>query len=42
MGIHTIMSSKRIILMAYSENKAKIVRKICEGELTSNIPASIC
>ncbi len=39
-GINTIMSANRIILMAWSEDKASIVQKVVEGEVTSNIPAS--
>lgn len=34
MGIATILSAKRIILMAWSENKSKVVMKACEGPIT--------
>lgn len=34
MGIQTIMSAKRIIIMAYNENKTNIVSKAVEGEIT--------
>lgn len=41
MGLGTIMESKRIILMAWGEGKAKTIRKIVEGEITEMLPASI-
>ncbi|HTJ14921.1 MAG TPA: glucosamine-6-phosphate deaminase [Dinghuibacter sp.] len=40
MGIQTIMSAKRIILMAWGL-KAGIVRKAVEGDVTEHVPASI-
>ncbi len=40
MGISTMMSAKRIILMAWGEDKAEAVRNIVEGEMTSACPAS--
>lgn len=40
MGIRTIMDSKRIILMAWGENKAQIVNKAICSEITSDIPAA--
>jgi glucosamine-6-phosphate deaminase len=40
MGIHTILSSKKIYLMAWGEDKAKMVKACVEGEITDNIPAS--
>ncbi|MDR0711748.1 MAG: PIG-L family deacetylase [Prevotellaceae bacterium] len=41
MGIGTIMRAQRIILLAWSESKAPIVRKVVEGEATDQIPASL-
>ncbi|MBP3942218.1 glucosamine-6-phosphate deaminase [Sphingobacteriaceae bacterium WQ 2009] len=40
MGVGTIFKAKEIILMAWSENKAEIVRKAVEGEISSEIPAT--
>lgn len=40
MGVGTIMSAKRVILMAWGEDKAEIVKKVVEGEQTQHVPAS--
>lgn len=40
MGIDTVMRADRIILMAWGEEKADVVRKIVEGSVTESIPAS--
>ncbi|CAB9507826.1 Putative glucosamine-6-phosphate deaminase-like protein BT_0258 [Seminavis robusta] len=40
MGIGAIMKSKRCILMAWGENKARIVQKAIEGELSEQVPAT--
>ncbi len=40
MGIGTVRSAKRIVLLAWGINKAEIVKKAIEGEITSNVPAS--
>ena len=40
MGISTILGANRIILMAWGEDKARIVNAIVEGEVTEQIPAS--
>ncbi|GBU07799.1 glucosamine-6-phosphate deaminase [Bacteroidales bacterium] len=40
MGIGTIMSAKRIILMAWGEGKANIIKKVVEGSVTEMVPAS--
>lgn len=40
MGISTILSAKRIYLMAWGENKAKMIRECVEGNITDTIPAS--
>ncbi len=40
MGINTIMKSKKIILMAWGEGKAEIVKKAIEGRMTELVPAT--
>ena len=40
MGISTIRRAKRIVLLAWGINKAEVVRKAIEGEITSEIPSS--
>jgi glucosamine-6-phosphate deaminase len=40
MGISTILSAKRIYLMAWGENKAKMIKECVEGNVTDTIPAS--
>ncbi len=40
MGIDTIMRAKRIILMAWGEDKARIVQRVVEGEIAGQVPAS--
>ena len=40
LGIATMLSAKRVILMAYGEAKAKAVKEIVEGEVSSARPAS--
>jgi len=40
MGIGTIFKAKEIILMAWNEKKASIVKKAVEGELSSEVPAT--
>lgn len=40
MGIATILSAKKIIIMALGEHKASIVRKTVEDELTPAVPAT--
>lgn len=41
MGIGDIMRSRKIILIATGENKAKAVKALVEGEVTAECPASI-
>ena len=41
MGLNTVMSSKRIVLMAWGEDKTNVVSKVVEGEATRLIPASL-
>ncbi len=40
MGIKTILSAKRIVLLAWGINKSKIIQKAVEGTLTPNIPTT--
>jgi len=40
MGISTILSAKKIVIMALGEHKAKIVRKTVEEEATVMVPAT--
>jgi len=40
MGINTIRNAKRIVLLAWGINKAKVIKETIEGEITSQIPAS--
>lgn len=40
MGISTIRKAKRIVLMAWGINKASIIKKTIEGEISSEIPAT--
>ncbi len=41
MGLGTIMKAKKIILLAWGENKSSIVRKVVEGDVNSQVPATI-
>lgn len=41
MGIETILEAKRILLLVQGKKKADILRKVVQGEVTENIPASI-
>jgi glucosamine-6-phosphate deaminase len=41
MGMKTIMQSKKIVLLANGEGKAKIIEKMLFGEISPNVPASI-
>ncbi|MBO5188369.1 MAG: glucosamine-6-phosphate deaminase [Alistipes sp.] len=40
MGIDTIMRAERIVLMAWGEQKAPIIRRVVEGEISDQVPAS--
>lgn len=40
MGIGTIFKAREIILMAWNQKKAEIVKKAVEGELSSDVPAT--
>lgn len=41
MGIKTIMHSKRILLLAYGEEKAQVVYDTIRGKITPELPASV-
>jgi glucosamine-6-phosphate deaminase len=40
MGIRTVRKAKRIILLAWGHNKASIVKKTIEGDISSKVPAT--
>ena len=40
MGISTILNAKRIVLIAWGENKKDVISKAVEKEITPNLPAS--
>ncbi|MDE7443884.1 MAG: PIG-L family deacetylase, partial [Muribaculaceae bacterium] len=40
LGLSNILSARRILTMAWGENRASIVKKIDEGPITSDVPAS--
>lgn len=41
MGISTILKSKKIILMAWGQNKAPVIKKAVEDDGTEDVPASL-
>ncbi|MEL6865601.1 MAG: glucosamine-6-phosphate deaminase [Bacteroidota bacterium] len=40
MGVGTILSAKRVILMAWGEGKAQIIKEAVEGEISDSVPAT--
>jgi glucosamine-6-phosphate deaminase len=40
LGVKKIMEAKRVILLAWGENKSNIIKGSTEGEVTSRVPAS--
>ncbi len=40
MGLGSIMRAKRVILMAWGEEKAQIIKRVVEGEQSQQVPAS--
>jgi glucosamine-6-phosphate deaminase len=40
MGVESIMSAKKVVLMAWGEGKAPVIKKAVEGEVTSQVPAT--
>jgi glucosamine-6-phosphate deaminase len=40
MGVSTILRSKRIVLMAWGQNKSAIIKRTIQGEISSEVPAT--
>ncbi len=40
MGVETIMNARRVVLMAWGEGKAPIIKRSVEGEISEQIPAT--
>jgi glucosamine-6-phosphate deaminase len=40
MGVGTILDARRIVLMAFGEHKAPVIRRAVEGEVTNTVAAS--
>lgn len=40
MGVSTILRSKRIVLMAWGQNKADVIKRTIQGEISSEVPAT--
>lgn len=40
MGIATVMSAKRIVLLGWGQNKADVIKKTVEGDISSQVPAT--
>jgi glucosamine-6-phosphate deaminase len=40
MGIGTVKSAKRIVLLAWGSNKSKIIQETIEGEISAQVPAT--
>ncbi|MFA9477667.1 glucosamine-6-phosphate deaminase [Phycisphaerales bacterium AB-hyl4] len=40
MGVGSIFTAKRVILMAFGEGKAPVIARAVEGEISANLPAS--
>lgn len=40
MGISTLLNAKEVVLIAWGENKAAIVRELIEGKMDDSVPAS--
>ncbi len=40
MGVGTILNARRVILMAWGEGKANIIREAVEGPITDSVPAT--
>jgi glucosamine-6-phosphate deaminase len=40
MGVGTIMQAKRIVLMAWGEGKAHVIRQTVEGDISDHVPAT--
>jgi len=40
MGLSTLLNAKQLILLAWGENKSKILKEVIEGKVDDNVPAS--
>ncbi|MDO5105712.1 glucosamine-6-phosphate deaminase [Capnocytophaga sp.] len=40
MGVRTVMKADRVVLLAWGNSKAKIVKEAIEGDVTSEVPAT--
>ncbi|WP_426061882.1 glucosamine-6-phosphate deaminase [Hymenobacter sp. B1770] len=40
MGVGTILEARKIVLLAWGEGKAAVVKRMIEGEVTDNVPAT--
>ncbi|SFU37253.1 glucosamine-6-phosphate deaminase [Pustulibacterium marinum] len=40
MGIRTVMEAKRVVLLAWGQNKAEIIKETIEGEIDGHVPAT--
>ena len=40
MGIATVRSAKRIVLLGWGQNKAQIIKQTIEGDISSHVPAT--
>lgn len=40
MGVGTILTSRRLVLLAFGEHKAPVIKRAVEGEITSSVSAS--
>ena len=40
LGISTILSAKRVVLVAWGETKSNIIKEVIEGKANDNVPAS--
>jgi glucosamine-6-phosphate deaminase len=40
MGVETILSARKVVLLAWGEGKANVIRRAVEGEITSHVAAS--
>tara|TARA_R110002020_G_scaffold154714_6_gene335143 strand:- start:22580 stop:24514 length:1935 start_codon:yes stop_codon:yes gene_type:complete len=40
MGIQTVLEAKRIVLLAWGQNKAEIVKEAIEGNITAQVPST--
>src|SRR5215207_2878208 len=40
MGVESIMSAKKVVMMAWGEGKAPVVKRAVEGDVTTQIPAT--